>query len=157
MYNVRQVGFGYVLTLKGAVEALEMKGWFQATRNHLQDARQPFGVLVDARRCHPLSKVARFWLMRGQSACEEAGLERAAVLVDSTAQEGDWPAIAANLGATGRVRFIDAARHYPRVRALSWILKGVEPTLHEGSAAPRPVAPPSPGERIVAQATGLLR
>jgi len=156
MYHVRQLDFGYVLTLKGAVEAEEMKSWYHASQDHLSGMEGPFGVLVDARNCHPLSKVARFWLLRGQSACEEAGLERAAVLVNSATQEGYWPGLISVTNPAHRVRFIDAARHYPRVRALSWILKGVEPNLNEGSVAARPaVSSPGVNERAMVQAAGL--
>lgn len=133
MYHVRQRDFGYILTLTGVVDAHELKGWFAASHDHLQDRDGPFGVLVDARRCHPLSKVARFWMLRGQQACEEAGLARAAVLVDSASQEGYWPELTSMDYRDRRVRFIDAAKRYPRVRALSWILKQVEPHLYEGS------------------------
>ena len=156
MYHVRQLDFGYVLTLKGAVEAAEMKSWYHAARGHLSGMQGPFGVLVDARSCHPLSKIARFWLLRGQNACEEAGLERAAVLVDSATQEGYWPGLVRVTNPAHRVRFIDAARHYPRVRALSWILKGVEPNLNEGSVAARPaVSSQEVNERAMVQAAGL--
>lgn len=136
MYHIRQVGFGYVLTLEGAVQASEMKAWFEGTRRQLRQAAGSFGVLVDARRCHPLPKLARFWLLRGQSVCEEAGLERAAVLVDSAAQDGYWPALSHAPAPARRVRFVDAADHYPRMRALGWILKGVEPNVNEGVRAP---------------------
>lgn len=132
MYHIRQRDFGYMLTLTGTVDATELKSWYDASHDHLREREGPFGVLVDARRCHPLSKVARFWLLRGQQTCEEAGLARAAVLVDSTSQDGYWPGLMAVARRDPRVRFIDAARRYPRVRALSWILKQVDPHVHEG-------------------------
>lgn len=147
MYHVRQRDFGYILTLDGRVEAAALKQWYAATPDHLAGRSGPFGVLVDARRCQPLCKVARFWLLRGQQVCEEAGLDRAAVLVDSAAQTGYWPSLMASARRDPRVRFVDAAHAYPRVRALSWILKHVEPHLHEGS--PRAVAaPPSPAASL---------
>lgn len=152
MYHVRQRNFGYILTLEGAVRAGDMKRWYHATRNHLRGMDGPFGVLVDARRCHPLSKVARFWLLRGQSACEEAGLERAAVLVDSSLQDGYWPGLIVVSEPTHRVRFIDAVHFYPRVRALSWILKGVEPNAREGEASPSAAAAPALKGRASVQA-----
>jgi len=99
---------------------------------------------VDARRCHPLGKLARFWMLRGQQACEDAGLARAAVLVDSGTQKGYWPGLVTTKHCDRRVRFIDAAKRYPRVRALSWILKQVEPNLHEGSPGAHPAFAPSP-------------
>lgn len=151
MYHVRQRDFGYVLTLTGAVRAAELKSWYDATHDHLRGRDGPFGVLVDAQRCRPLSKVARFWLLRGQHVCEEAGLARAAVLVDSTSQDGYWPGLMAGVRRDPRVRFIDATRSYPRVRALSWILKRVEPTLYEGNGtAQSPVSSSSlPGAASV--------
>lgn len=155
MYHVRQRDFGYILTLSGTVTPRELKSWYQASHDHLKGRRGPFGVLVDARRCEPLSKVARFWLLRGQQACEEAGLERAAVLVDSATQSGYWPGLMSVNHPAYRVRFIDATHQYPRVRALSWILRRVEPNLNEGSvaAAPAVSSPTSPDQ--VAEAVGL--
>jgi hypothetical protein len=150
MYHVQQRDFGYILTLSGTVGPQELKGWYRTSCNHLKGRCGPFGVLVDARQCHPLPKVARFWLLRGQQACEEAGLARAAVLVDSAAQEGYWPGLMSVDNPAHRVRFIDAVRRYPRVRALSWILKQVEPNLNEGSvAATRRSAPPVTSRQLI--------
>jgi len=153
MYHVRQRDFGYILTLSGTVSPHELKGWYQSSRNHLKGRRGQFGVLVDARRCEPLSKVAQFWLLRGQHACEEAGLARAAVLVDSKAQDGYWPGLMTVDNPAHRVRFIDAIDQYPRVRALSWILKQIEPNLNEGSvAAARRSAPPISTRQLIGTA-----
>lgn len=157
MYHVRQVDFGYVLTLEGTVKAADMRRWCQGTRDHLQRMDGPFGVLVDARRCDPLSKGARFWLLHGQSICERGGLERAAVLVDSAMQEGYWPDLATAFRPAHRVRFVDAKRHYPRVRALSWILKGVEPRVKEGAVSNRDAHVPPLDEEAIVEATGLHR
>jgi len=134
MYHVQQRDFGYILTLTGVVQASDLKGWYEASHDHLQGRTGPFGVLVDAQRCRPLSKVARFWMLRGQQACEDAGLARAAVLVDSRAQDRYWPGLITTRYRDRRVRFIDAADRYPRVRALSWILKQVDPSVQEGHA-----------------------
>lgn len=132
MYHVQQRDFGYILTLTGVVQASDLKDWYEASHDHLQGQAGPFGVLVDAQRCRPLSKVARFWMLRGQQACEDAGLARAAVLVDSRAQDGYWPGLITTRYRDRRVRFIDATDRYPRVRALSWILKQVDPSVQEG-------------------------
>lgn len=155
MYHVRQCDFGYVLTLRGRVSPHEMKEWYQASHDHLAGRPGSFGVLVDARQCDPLSKVARFWLLRGQQVCEEAGLERAAVLVDSGVQDGYWPGLTAVSHPVHRVRFIDAVHQYPRVRALSWILKRVEPHLNEGSVAAQSAVRSRASSDLIARVAGL--
>lgn len=85
MYFVGYTNYGLEIDISGELASGEAKKWRERTVDVLKGFDEPFGVLVDLRGAGPASSEIQLEVLTVIKACREAGMRRAAVLVDSGA------------------------------------------------------------------------
>lgn len=131
MYRILQTSWGYFLTFEGRVEADEIRRWIADSKAALGVVPRRFGVIVDLRNLELLGKKAREIMIAGQRLYRRMGMERSAVIVNSTLTEMQFARIASESEILNTERTIDEWREPNFWRlAEDWVTKGIEPATN---------------------------
>lgn len=128
MYNILQTSWGFFLTFQGIVDAEEMMRWIRDSEAALGLVPRRFGVIVDLRGLELLGKKARELMVSGQRLYRRMGMERSAVIVNSTLTEMQFSRIASESDISAGERTIDEWQE-PNFWKLAedWVIQGLEP------------------------------
>ena len=128
MYRILQTSWGFFLTFEGRLAAEEMRQWVSDSKAALGVVPHRFGVIADLRELELLDKTARQVMIAGQRLYRKMGMERSAVIVNSTLTGMQFARIATESDIIATERTIDEWRE-PNFWKLAedWIIHGIEP------------------------------
>ncbi|MDI6797432.1 MAG: hypothetical protein QMD09_10825 [Desulfatibacillaceae bacterium] len=128
MYKILQTSWGFLLTFGGRMDPNEMMRWFAASKTALEKAGKPFGVIVDMRTLELLGKQARQIMVNAQRYYREHGMNRSAVIVNSSLTNMQFQRIASHSSIRETERYFDEWEQSDWWQlAEDWVIRGIEP------------------------------
>ncbi len=128
MYKIERTDYGVKLTFGGTIERAEMAAWVAESEKSLVGMPAQFGVFVDMRTLHPLSKEAEAEMEKGQKLFKAKGMIRSAVILEKSITTLQFKRIAKETGIYQWERYISAENNPQwEEKGLRWITKGVDP------------------------------
>ena len=128
MYSIEQEEFGLRLRIVGGLTPEEAKAWLAELGMAIQEAKKPFGVLVDVREARLFMPEAQASLKQGMEACREEGMQRACVVLNSAVATLQARRLARETGIETWQRYVDASETPDwEDQALGWIRDEVKP------------------------------
>ncbi len=128
MYKIEKKPYGFKLTFEDVISPDEMKKWVEDSKKALLTAPSKFGVLVDMRKLKPLPPESKKIMEEGQKLYKEKGMERSAVILDSTVLTLQFKRIAQESGIYEWERYIDAGKDPNAEKtAEDWIVRKIDP------------------------------
>jgi len=129
MYKIENRSSGYILTFTGEINVDEMQSWNDDSKNYLiNENRSSFGVIVDMKDLQPLSAEARGIMVAGQKLYKEKGMNRSAVILNSTEICNQFKLLAIQSGIYSTERYIDASKNTNPIKvAINWVKDATDP------------------------------
>ena len=129
MYILERTDYGFHLTFGGFIDAEQMQGWLDQSRQELAEVAPPFGVIVDMRTLIPLHPDAQQIMEKGQALYRESGMQRSAVILNHPVTTIQFQRLARQSGISEWERYIDASTDFNwQETARQWVEEGEEPS-----------------------------
>ena len=128
MYRIEKKDYGFKLTFGGFIKADEMTQWKAESEKALAGANRKFGVLVDMRVLKPLPADAQAIMIDGQKGFKTKGLERSAVILESSITTAQFRRLAKESGIYAWERYVSAGDtpNWEKV-GVDWVTAGIDP------------------------------
>jgi hypothetical protein len=128
MYQILQTSWGFLLTFGGRMNSNEMMQWFADSKMALGKTGKAFGVIVDMRTLEILGKQARQIMVDAQRYYREHGMNRSAVIVNSSLTNMQFQRIASHSSIRETERYFDEWEQSDWWQlAEDWVIRGIEP------------------------------
>ncbi len=135
-YTVETTDYGLHLVFNGLVGPTDLAAMNREVERAARRLHQDFGVLLDMRANRAFSNEVAELLKTQVGIVKEAGMARAAMVLESAVMTLQARRITTESGATEMIRFIDAAADEEwETAALDWVAEGVEPPVRVTSIA----------------------
>jgi hypothetical protein len=130
MERVTLTDYGVDIVFGGPLAREEAEELVEELRRKLPLPGGRFGLLVDSRRMRAYPAAVQAVFKRGLLLCVERGMERSAVVLDSSIATLQAKRLAKETGTLARTRYLDARSHPDwRRLARAWLLDAIEPDL----------------------------
>jgi hypothetical protein len=137
MYRILQTSWGFLLTFGGRIDPVEMKQWLADSQTALEKAGKTFGVIVDMRTLELLGRQARQIMVDAQRYYREHGMNRSAVIVNSSLTNMQFQRIASHSSIRETERYFDEWDQPDWWQlAEDWVIRGIEPAKSVGLFPP---------------------
>ena len=128
VYKIEQTPHGFTLTFGGPMYREELSQWLKESERALAGRKGSFGVVVDMRNVLPLGPEARAIILQGQRLYRKAGLDRSAVILNSSATTAQFRQLAKDSLVYRNERYINAAKDADWLKhALDWVKSQIDP------------------------------
>ena len=128
MFSIEKKSSGYLLTFSGVIDKEEMAEWVSESEQALKSAPSQFGVIIDMRTLAPLQPDVQQVMVKGQALYKNAGMQRSAVVLASSALTIQFKRLAKESGIYSFERYIDASSTPNWTdAAVKWVRDSVDP------------------------------
>lgn len=135
-YTIETTDYGLHLVFNGLVGPADVTAMNREVERAARRVHHGFGVLLDMRANRAFSNEVAELLKTQVEIVKQAGMSRAAVVLQSAVMTLQARRITTASRATEMIRFIDAAADEDwETTALDWVTNGVEPPVPAASAA----------------------
>jgi len=127
-YVIDREDYGLYIKLSGKLCALSLRQWMQELRDGMSTMNRSFGIILDLREALPICTDAARTLTYARSFFHGRGLNRLAIVYESSAVIATLMSSFNELGTDKNERHISSLVDNDwKATALAWVQKGVEP------------------------------
>jgi hypothetical protein len=131
MHRIEETSYGYRLTFEGFLQRDEAGELLAKMKSTVRPKNGGFAVLLDMRHSRAFPAEAQDLIQSALAFCQNAGLERNAVVLNSAIATLQARRLAKQTGIAPWIRYIDASAEPEWEKAaVGWLADAVDPRVH---------------------------